>query len=291
MNDELLNQTNKLYDEVSRTASAGNFPHGVLVECQNEEDGINFAHYIAQCLVCTEKQKPCGKCVHCLKTEKRGHPDIFETDGIKEKSKSKNFTVDAVRNIRQDAFVVPNEAESKVYILKNGQNMNEQAQNAILKILEEPPSNVYFIIITASKSTMLETVLSRVCVYSLSDGESKISEKERDCVENFITALLCTDELKLMEQTSLFQKDSPFARKVLMLLSEVFRDALVQKSGFKGDFRFQKETDLLCSRLTAKSLLNLQNVCSELVSSIERNCNNNLLVVRMCYEFKRAIGR
>ena len=61
------------------------------------------------------------------------------------------------------------------------------------------------------------------------------------------------------------------------------------ESKLKGDF--PEEVKALCVGLTSKSLLQLISVCDELVESIDRNCNNNLLVVRMCYEFKRAIGR
>jgi DNA polymerase-3 subunit delta' len=228
-------------------------------------------------------------CPDCIKAQGKGHPDIYETDGIK--GKSKNFTVDAIRLIRDDAFVVPNESDKKIYILKNGHNMNEQAQNAILKILEEPPSYVYFIIVTESKSTMLETVLSRVQVYSLLSNENAATDKELNAVKNIVEALLNVNELALMEQTAVFQKNNQFAKSVLILLTEVFRDALVKKNGFIREFRFADETNILCKSLTAKSLLNLISACDELIASIDRNCNNNLLLVRVCYEFKRAIGR
>ena len=166
----------------------------------------SFARFIANALVCTGDNKPCSVCPDCIKAQGKGHPDIFETDGIK--GKSKNFTVDAIREIRDDAFVIPNESDKKIYILKNGHNMNEQAQNAILKILEEPPSYVYFIIVTESKSTMLETVLSRVQVYSLLSDEGVITEKEAVAVKNLVGAILNINELALMEQTAIFQKNN-----------------------------------------------------------------------------------
>lgn len=289
MTHEALKKLNKLYSTVQASVAQGNFPHGVLVECQNEKEGEDFARFIANCLVCRGSSKPCGACADCLKAQKNGHPDITETDGVK--GKSRNFTVDAVREIRDDAFIVPNESDCKIYILKNAQNMNEQAQNAILKILEEPPSYVYFIIVTTSKSTMLETVLSRVQVYSLLSDEGEISEKEENAVKGFVSALLNVNEAALMEHTAAFQKNNQFARSVLILLSEVFRDALVKKSGYEREFRFPQEVNTLCTAVTAKNLIQLCTVCDELVASIDRNCNNNLLVVRMCYEFKRAIGR
>ncbi len=289
MTNEMQTKTEIMYNQVVSSVKQGNFPHGVLVECQNSNEGEEFARFIANTLVCTGENKPCSVCPDCIKAQGKGHPDIFETDGIK--GKSKNFTVDAIREIRDDAFVIPNESDKKIYILKNGYNMNEQAQNAILKILEEPPSYVYFIIVTESKSTMLETVLSRVQVYSLLSDEGVITEKEATAVKNIVGAILNINELALMEQTAVFQKNNQFAKSVLILLTEVFRDALVKKNGFIRDFRFPEETNSLCKNLTAKSLLNLISACDELINSIDRNCNNNLLLVRICYEFKRAIGR
>lgn len=289
MTNEIQTKTEIIYNQVVSSVMQGIFPHGVLVECQNSNEGEEFARFIANTLVCTGDKKPCSVCSDCIKAQGKGHPDIFETDGIK--GKSKNFTVDAVREIRDDAFVIPNESDKKIYILKNGHNMNEQAQNAILKILEEPPSYVYFIIVTESKSTMLETVLSRVQVYSLLSDEGVITEKEAVAVKNLVGAILNINELALMEQTAVFQKNNQFAKSVLLLMTEVFRDALVKKNGFIREFRFPEETNNLCKNLTAKSLLNLISACDELINSIDRNCNNNLLLVRMCYEFKRAIGR
>lgn len=283
-------QFNKLSSEVVSSVEQGSFPHGVLVECQNENDGVQFARFIANCLVCRSHNKPCGECEDCHKANKNRHPDIFETDGII-KSKSKVFAVDSVRQIRDDAFILPNESDSKVYILKNAHNMNDQAQNAILKILEEPPSYVFFIIVTTSRSTMLETVLSRVQTYSLLSDEEKITDKECDAVKSFIKALLNVNELALVEQTAVFLKNNQFAKRVLNLLLEVFRDALVLKSGYSREVRFSEEVNVLYNKLTAKALMQLVEVCDELIDSIDRNCNNNLLVVRMCYEFKRAMGR
>ena len=289
MTNEMQTKRDLTFDNIVSLINQGNFPHGVLIECQNNIQGEEFARQIANVLVCRGEKKPCYVCADCIKAQGKGHPDIFETDGIK--GKSKNFTVDAVREIRDDAFVIPNESDKKIYILKNGHNMNEQAQNAILKILEEPPSYVYFIIITESKSTMLETVLSRVQVFSLLSDEGEITEKEYQTVRGMVNALLQVNELALMEQTAVFQKNNQFAKSVLILLTEVFRDALVKKNGFTREFRFPEETNALCTKLTAKSLMQLIATSDELINSVDRNCNNNLLIIRMCYEFKKAIGR
>ena len=291
MTNEMQNRINNIHNQVVSLICKKSFPHGALIECQNTDEGEDFARFVANALICTGENKPCNACPDCIKAQGKGHPDIFETDGIKENSKSKVFAVDSIRKIRDDAFILPNESDKKIYILKNGSNMNEQAQNAFLKILEEPPSYVYFIIVVESKSTMLETILSRVQIYSLLGDESAATEKELAAVKEIVGAILNVNELALMEQTAIFLKNNRFAKSVISLLAEIFRDALVRKSGYIRDFRFPEESEKLCKGLTAKSLLQLIAVCNELVSAVDRNCNNNLLVVRMCYEFKRAIGR
>ncbi len=288
-----MGETEKNYDVVCeailKAVGSGNFPHGVLIECEDEELSLKLAETAATALLCTGENKPCGKCPACRKAMGGNHPDIIETDGRTKKSDA--FTVDSVREIRSNAFIVPNEADAKVYILKNGQNMNEQAQNAILKILEEPPLYVYFIILTTQKSKMLETVLSRVSVYSLTASNQSITDDEKEYVKEFVAAILSPNELKLMEHTSKYIKNNRLAGKILELLSGVCLDALKQKNGFSGDFGFPEEVSALCASLTAKSLMNLVSTCNELCLSVKRNINNNLLTVRMCYELKRAIGR
>lgn len=288
-----MSETEKNFDSlcasVLKAVNAGNFPHGTLLECENEEISLKLAHIIANALVCTGANRPCGECAACRKAMGNNHPDIYETDGRTKKTDA--FTVDSVREIRTNAFIVPNEANAKVYILKNGQNMNEQAQNAFLKILEEPPQYVYFIILTSQKSKMLETVLSRVSVYSVAASNQILTDEEREYVEEIVAAILSPNELRLMEHTSKYIKNNRMAGRILELLSAVCRDALVQKSGFTGDFLFPNEVSALCGSLTAKSLMNLVQSCNELCLSVKRNINNNLLTVRMCYELKRAIGR
>lgn len=288
-----MSETEKNFDSlcasVLKAVNAGNFPHGTLLECENEEISLKLAHIIANALVCTGANRPCGACAACRKAMGNNHPDIYETDGRTKKTDA--FTVDSVREIRTNAFIVPNEANAKVYILKNGQNMNEQAQNAFLKILEEPPQYVYFIILTSQKSKMLETVLSRVSVYSVAASNQILTDEEREYVEEIVAAILSPNELRLMEHTSKYIKNNRMAGRILELLSAVCRDALVQKSGFTGDFLFPNEVSALCGSLTAKSLMNLVQSCNELCLSVKRNINNNLLTVRMCYELKRAIGR
>lgn len=123
--------------------------------------GINIlesAKLFAAALVCNNaKSAPCGVCESCKLTYAENNPDIvFVNSGDK-----KSIGVDKIREISKDVYIKPFEAEKKVYIIENGEIITDEAQNAMLKILEEPPEYAVFIIITISASMLLSTVLSR----------------------------------------------------------------------------------------------------------------------------------
>lgn len=116
------------------------------------------AELFAAALACTRQQTaPCGDCTACRLSRAGNNPDIIHvTTGDK-----KSIGVDKIREISADVFIKPFEGDSKVYIIADGGALTEEAQNAMLKILEEPPEYAVFIIITASAQVLLPTVLSR----------------------------------------------------------------------------------------------------------------------------------
>lgn len=101
----------------------------------------------------------CGNCSDCQKLTLGVHPDLVELYG--EKSQGA-YSIDQIRKLRKDALIYPNEARKKVYILHDADKIRGEAQDAFLKILEEPPAFVVFILLCNDESKMLATVLSRV---------------------------------------------------------------------------------------------------------------------------------
>ena len=76
----------------------------------------------------------------------------------------KTIGVDAVRSIREGAFIKPTDLDFKAYIIRYADIMTPQAQNAFLKLLEEPPANVYFFLLCENSASLLPTVRSRAPV-------------------------------------------------------------------------------------------------------------------------------
>ena len=107
--------------------------------------------------------KPCLSCPDCRKAMGGIHPDIsvIGDDG-------KDINVAQIRSLRADAYIRPNEAGRKVYILENAQTMNASAQNAMLKLLEEGPPYAAFLLLTDNAAALLQTVRSRCETLTLS---------------------------------------------------------------------------------------------------------------------------
>ena len=167
MGFESLQISEPLKKALSSSVNSGRFPHAAILEDEDSERLTDTAKTLAAALVCSGDDKPCGRCINCLKARSDSHPDIkiFEPD-----PKTNNFKVETVREIRSDAYIVANEADRKVYILKDAQNMLVPAQNALLKVLEEPPEGVCFLLLTDDKNVFLQTVLSRCAVFSQGGG-------------------------------------------------------------------------------------------------------------------------
>ena len=110
---------------------------------------------------------PCGVCSGCRKALEGVHPDIITVDDPEHKS----MTVEPIRAARSDMFIRPNEGKRKIYIIPRGQDMNESAQNALLKILEEPPDYGVFLILSTNAERLLPTIRSRCAELQLGPVE------------------------------------------------------------------------------------------------------------------------
>lgn len=156
-NGELLAQCAGLLD-------SGKFPHAVIIEGEDGLGKSTFAYLLAKALLCSGEHPLCDECSHCFKADRHVHPDIMIVTG---EGKSGNISVDAIRTVRADAYTPPNEASRKVYIIEDCEKLPAASQNALLKVFEEPPAGVVFILTCRSKMSLLTTILSRARVFSL----------------------------------------------------------------------------------------------------------------------------
>jgi hypothetical protein len=167
-----------------------------IIAAQSEEGRRSLATDFAAGLICIGSgQRPCHSCPSCRKAFSEGHPDIIRLSSY-EGDKRKTITVAQAREIIKDAGIMPNEARIKTYIIDNAEDMNIQAQNAMLKLLEEPPRGVCVILCVSNPSALLPTVLSR-CSIIRSHGDARREEPNADAAE-YLDLISAGDTLGLV---------------------------------------------------------------------------------------------
>ena len=143
--------------QLSAQEAGRGLSHAYLISGSAGSGKRTLARLLAAAFVCSGSGAvPCGACPGCRKVLGGIHPDVIPIgdDG-------KGITVAQSRQIRADAYVRPNEAPRKVYIIQNAQTMNASAQNALLKLLEEGPAYAAFLLLTDNPAALLPTVRSR----------------------------------------------------------------------------------------------------------------------------------
>ena len=163
---------------VRRAADEHRLSHAVILTGRGNLTAA--ARFLAAAHVCEGEHKPCLTCRHCRKALEGVHPDVISVQD----TEHKELTVEAVRALRKDVYIRPNEAERKVYIIADCRQLNERDQNVLLKIVEEGPPYAAFIFCTDSPTALLETVRSRCVLLKSADlpPETLPPETEQLCL-------------------------------------------------------------------------------------------------------------
>jgi len=262
--------------------SEGRRPHAVLIDGASQEERMSLAHLTARMMVCENKDRtPCGECEHCRKAKENIHPDIIT---ISKPDDKKHFVKDDVKKMVADAYLTPNEADTKVFIIKDMQLMTEESQNLLLKILEEPPVYTAFILTSQTSNTVIGTVLSRVVRLRMGKNSAEeYSQKAKDVVLNLAEAILTPYEYDRIEATAPIDGNKELAAEMLELFAAVLRDAIALKSGGKIlilDFKFKSEK--FSERFSLQKLLEMYETTDNLLRSLENNPNYTLLSAIFC---------
>ena len=158
--------------------------HAHIAVSANEDARNRLGSLLAAALLCESdaEAKPCGHCRACRKTLAGIHPDIIKIAPALDSQgrKKREITVDQIRGMVAAAQVVPNEGRRKVFLMEDADSMNRQAQNALLKLLEEPPRTAAFVLCCANERQLLDTVRSRCELLraneDAAEGEEAVSD-------------------------------------------------------------------------------------------------------------------
>lgn len=274
------------------------------------------AEIFARSLVCENSNPPCDVCSACRKAKSYNHPDIIYLE--KENGKA-SIGVDEIREkILKEVYLKPYLANRRVFIIKDGDALSVEAQNALLKVLEEPPENVSFIICVTSGDKLLNTVLSRSFsvsffplsydeVYSfllkehgeredlrlvarLSQGSvqeavSLISD-EKTCLlfEESIKKIMSLkqDASKVRETADFMIEEKENIEKITDFFLTFIRDCVFVKTDIENYVIYENiisDMHVFCDGISKKSLIMAFNKLTDFKLSLAQNLNYNALVM------------
>ena len=176
MGFEGLLGNDRLKENLISSLGKGRISHFYLISGPEGSGKHTLARLLTAAILCRETGKPCGKCGPCRKVLEGNHPDVITVDDPEHKT----VAVRIVREAREDVFIRPNESDRKIYLFP--QELGIEGQNALLKILEEPPKYGVFLLLTDNPDKLLPTVRSRCTELKLQSLSPQVLRRqlERD---------------------------------------------------------------------------------------------------------------
>ena len=160
---------------VGRAIESGTVPHAFLVGGPSGSGKTTLAIEMAAAINCKckcdqEKPRPCGRCDNCRRIYDGNYPDVKILAKKKDKA---TLGVEAVKDFREDMFLSSTESEHKIYFIDDAECMTPEAQNALLKVLEEPPKSVTIILLAKECDRILTTIKSRAQYIAMTRFEDR----------------------------------------------------------------------------------------------------------------------
>lgn len=259
--DFILGQE-KLIENLKKVLEKKELVHAYLLEGQKGLGKKRVAYLFAKGICCRgQGQRPCNKCISCRKMEGGNHPEIMWIQG------EGSIKIDQIRQLQKNLQLMPYEGDQKVCIICHADEMTVQAQNALLKTLEEPPKHAVLILLTARPDSLLPTIVSRCqrikmspitreeiekylinkkgleenearVIGSLSKGiigealrllEDEDFKRQRKETIRITRDLIDKNTIEVLENIHFFIEERPHINEILDMLIIWYRDLLIYK--------------------------------------------------------------
>lgn len=148
------------FENIAKAINEENLPNAILIVSPDSETNKQFAKEVCSAFFCST-HSGCDFCEGCVKTNKETNPDLISYP------KEKSFQVADAKEIVETAILSPMIFNQKIYLINDIDNSTIPAQNKILKVLEEPPKNVKFLITATNETKVLQTIISRCAKINL----------------------------------------------------------------------------------------------------------------------------
>jgi len=235
------------------------------------------ARILAKAINCMDgiTATPCNKCNNCLSISNGSNVDVIEIDA------ASNRGINEIRELREKVKYLPNNLRKKVYIIDEVHMLTTEAFNALLKVLEEPPEHVIFIMATTEPNKVLPTIISRcqrfdfypISLDLISERLKKIAKSEKLSISDQALGLISRyadgslrDADGILEQLAAYSEGKIEAKDVVALLGIVDLEILFQFVDILAERNISKSLEITKSII--KSNQNLKVFVSELLDHL-----------------------
>ena len=278
---EMMNRENR--DMVLALARSGRIPHTIIIEGDRPEERHEAAMKLACAAVCTDDEKPCLRCTQCRKVLSGGHPDMLTAQPTK-RLKSGILALDDLRELYlSQTSIKPNEAPLKIYYFPDADKLlREDAQNTLLKVIEEPPQPLLFLFTVEKAANMLPTVRSRAHILSLRSTRIH-DESNVSAADDIIEGIVSVYEYDLLVALSALNTKDRIS-DVLAVLTEKMRLALSHQSGVMTD---DSSARMLSRKLDRMRIIALIDATYDAALKLNTNVTLQLLITWLCTQYRR----
>lgn len=259
----------KQWQFLKKTVELGKTPHALLFYGQTSIGKKVLALELIKLLNCQAenfKDRPCQTCRSCQDIEKNVHPDFF----IIEPQESREIKISQIRNLYSKLSLKSYSAPFKAVIIDKAHCLNQEAQSAFLKMLEEPKGKTVFILITEYPEMLLPTILSRVerMRFYSAPTKTKRSERQKKIIADILT-LGKKDLISRFQYAKELAEEPQDLKEILDVWLSYFRETLLAAINNKPkDYSIAKLSNILRTIQTTNFLISTTNVNPRLALEI-----------------------
>ncbi len=272
---------NNVSKSITDILNTNRVPHAIVLQCEDIDVCNDNVKYLSMWAVCNQKKPPCTECNQCKKALNKNHIDIYYAQKF---GKKQIVNVDEIRFICKDAYLKPHEGRAKVYIIEDCDKMQLEAQNAFLKLLEEPPQDILFILTCSKYENILSTIRSRVTYIKVEAENENKNELAFEIAKEMLQALCESSEYNLMKTSSKLS-DRENALQILNYIEDISRDALT--SSYNNKFIYGNTSEMLSKYIKRKGLINIISKIDSAREMLKANVNMTLFTTWICSELRK----
>lgn len=254
-------------------------PHAILLENVSDDK----AYSLARAIMCKGDNPPCETCADCIKSAAHSHADIRV---YKKGENDLKYNIEFVRNLCADAYIMSNDGGRKVYVLIGADDLSVQCQNALLKTIEEPPEDVFFIFTCESKEKLLETIISRCTSFTFNEDAALLSEYFEKAVE-IISSAVEPGELELLKKLAVFKKYDELKFLCDALLAVIRQLYLLRI--LPDETQHDERLDSIIKKISLPSIIRMTDAVRNFNERINSNGNITLITTVFCADLKQAL--